>query len=190
MNISMNVSVSTAAAGTNAAGGAHGHGDRRNMQAVMEPVAKALGMSTDELRSATKSGQSLNDIAKAKGVSHEDLIAAIQSGLKSAQDASGAAAPQGQDLSAVAERIAGRAGGKGPGGGGGHHDHDGDGPKGAPPATAAATSLSTALGMSTTELFKQLDSGTDLYDLAQTKGVGAKALNDLLSAGLRVDQQL
>jgi len=189
----MNISINNVASGGSAAvTGARGRGDRHNMAAVMEPVAKALGMTTDELRTAQRSGQSLNDIATAKGVSHADLIAAIKSGLGSVKGAGGASAPQGQDLDAVAERMASRVHGKG----GGRNDHDGDdgpsggAPAGPPPASAAATNLSSALGMSTTELFKQLDSGADLYGLAQTKGVSSKAVNDLIAAGLRVDQQL
>jgi hypothetical protein len=50
-------------------------------QDPMLGVAKTLGMSTDDLKSALQSGKSLNDLADEKNVSHDDLIAAIKTGM-------------------------------------------------------------------------------------------------------------
>ena len=43
----------------------------------MTNTAELLGMSTDDLEQAQKSGQTLTDLAASKGVSKDDLVAAI-----------------------------------------------------------------------------------------------------------------
>jgi hypothetical protein len=57
----------------------HHHHDHAK---VLDPAAKALGMSTDDLESQLKSGKSLSDVASAQGVSQDDLVAAIATDLK------------------------------------------------------------------------------------------------------------
>jgi hypothetical protein len=48
----------------------------------LDAAAKALGMSTADLRTALHSGQSLADVAKTKGVSVDDLVAALVTSAK------------------------------------------------------------------------------------------------------------
>jgi hypothetical protein len=51
---------------------------------VLEPAAKALGMTTDDLRAQLASGKTLDDLAQQDGVSNADLINAIKQGLQAA----------------------------------------------------------------------------------------------------------
>ena len=50
----------------------------------MDAAAKALGMSSADLQTALKSGQSLSDLAKSKGVSVDALTADISAALTKA----------------------------------------------------------------------------------------------------------
>jgi hypothetical protein len=54
----------------------------------MSSVAKALGLSTNDVKAQLRNGKSLNDLADSAGVAHDDLIAAIKAGLP--RDGSGA----------------------------------------------------------------------------------------------------
>jgi hypothetical protein len=53
----------------------------------MDAAAKALGISSDDLRAAVKSGQSLTSLAQAKGVSTDTLTAAISAAVSKANPA-------------------------------------------------------------------------------------------------------
>jgi hypothetical protein len=62
-----------------------GSGQRRHPHdhtKMLEPAAKALGMSTDDLETQLEAGKSLSDVASAQGVSQDDLVAAIAADLK------------------------------------------------------------------------------------------------------------
>src|SRR5689334_25133220 len=85
---------------------------RTRLQDVTAAVAKELGMSTDDLNQALRSGQSLDDIAQSKGVSHDDLIATISQALQSTATAGQSTDPS--QLTQLAERIASAKG---------HHHH-------------------------------------------------------------------
>jgi uncharacterized protein YidB (DUF937 family) len=70
----------TQAAGASAT---HGHHHRHHAMAVgMQAAAQTLGVSTDELTSSLRSGQSLTSLASSKGVSQDDLITAISAALQ------------------------------------------------------------------------------------------------------------
>ncbi len=71
--------------------GHHGHGMRK---AGMDAAAKALGMSTDDLRTALQGGQSLASLAQSKGVSTDTLTSAIGSALTQANPQLSAARAQ------------------------------------------------------------------------------------------------
>ena len=88
---------------------------RNRMQQSMEPVAKALGTTTDALQQDLQSGKSLNDLASAKGVSQKDLLAAIEQGLQN-NAPEGAPALSSTQLANLAARIASHQGRGGPGG--------------------------------------------------------------------------
>ena len=58
-----------------------GHGTRK---AGMDAAAKALGMSTSDLQTALKSGQTPASLAQSKGVSTDTLTSAISAALTKA----------------------------------------------------------------------------------------------------------
>ena len=60
----------------------HGHGGM--LKAGMDAAAKALGMSSTDLQTALKSGQSLSDLAKSKGVGLDTLTADISTAFSTA----------------------------------------------------------------------------------------------------------
>ena len=108
---------------------------------LIAPVAKALGMTPDEIHAALRSGKTLAKLAVEKGVSRANLLAAIREGLQAEAKADGRTLSAGQ-LNRMAARIADstgpgergwhrgrRHGGFGPGGVG----PGGPGPGGLPP---------------------------------------------------------
>ncbi|TAK36880.1 MAG: hypothetical protein EPO21_01110 [Chloroflexota bacterium] len=62
-------------------GACHGNGGYGNV--MWQSVAKALGLSTDELNVKLEGGQSIRDLAKAKGLSDADLVTAFRDAAKS-----------------------------------------------------------------------------------------------------------
>ncbi|MCD1257968.1 hypothetical protein B5M42_003810 [Paenibacillus athensensis] len=58
-----------------------GHGRHQGLRPDSGKLAKALGISKDELHKSLRSGQSLADIAAAKGMSREQLVATIKEQL-------------------------------------------------------------------------------------------------------------
>jgi hypothetical protein len=134
---------------------------------TMQPTADLLGLSTSDLKTQLDSGKTLNDIAEAQGVSSDDLLKSIKKGLQAGKPAD---APELSDAQ-LTEMATGIAAGKGPGG---HHGHGGHG--GPPPAShaaAASTSdalgtLASALGVDSSDLLQQLESGGDLSSLFGT----------------------
>lgn len=48
---------------------------------AIDSAAEALGMSTDDVRSALEQGSTLADLAEQQGVSRDDLLAAVTEGL-------------------------------------------------------------------------------------------------------------
>lgn len=70
-----------AATGTSATHGHHHH-HHGGGAAAMDAASTLLGMSTADLTSALKSGQSLSSIATSKGVSQSDLTAAMATAIQ------------------------------------------------------------------------------------------------------------
>lgn len=92
----------------------------------MAAIAKALGMSVDEVRSALRSGTSLAKLATEKGVSRAKLLAAIKEGIQAEAKEHGRTLSA-AELDAAAARMADAAG---PGERRGHRGHGGFGPGG------------------------------------------------------------
>jgi hypothetical protein len=92
---------------------------------LFQTLATDLGVSTDDLQAARKSGQSLADFAQSKGISRDKLIAAVKDSF-AANAPAGAAAPSDDQLTAMANQMVDRK----PGAGGGHHHHHGGGAQG------------------------------------------------------------
>ncbi|MDQ1656002.1 MAG: hypothetical protein QOD41_1085 [Cryptosporangiaceae bacterium] len=164
-------------------------------QDPMANVAKALNLSSDDLKSQLKSGKSMTDIADAQGVSHDDLIAAIKSGMPSNGSS-------GTDSSEFAEKLASTKGLPfgGPDGAGRASGHHGHGPRGAggpggpggPPSGGSvsgltdedkSSKLSDLLGTDVSTV----SSAQDLVDLLKSKGVDLGALRSVLDNGDLVD---
>jgi hypothetical protein len=149
-------------------------------QDPMLGVAKTLGISTDDLKSALQSGKSLNDVANEKNVSHNDLIAAIKTGLPTDR----VNATDNADATQLAERVAGQSGAQGS-------------PSGGSPK--AATSSQNTVSNSTLNAVSSLLQGQDsadlnsvtsskqLIDFLQHKGVDLNSLRNVLSNGSLVD---
>ena len=74
--------AATDTTGTTATHGHHHH--HHGGAAAMDAASKLLGMSTTDLTSALKSGQSLTWIASSKGVSQNDLVNAMATALQGA----------------------------------------------------------------------------------------------------------
>ena len=159
-------------------------GMQDRFQQAMDPVAKLLGLSDDDLKSALQSGQSLAQIASAKGVSSSDLLSTVTQGLQAA----GVSAPQGTDLTTLAQNLINQTGR------GGHHRHHHHKPSADPSAsgdgsgvTQALGSLASGLGMSQSDLDQSLQSGTSLIQLADQAGVSQESLAQLLGSTPTVD---
>ena len=58
-----------------------------SMNAVLEPVARRLGMTTEQLAAELRSGKTLDGIAASRGVGHRDLVDAIKQGLETTKPA-------------------------------------------------------------------------------------------------------
>jgi hypothetical protein len=85
----------------------HHHGGGQRAKAVDDSVAQALGMSSSDVESARRQGQSLSDLTQAKGVSQDALLGAIQQGLQKADPNLSADRAQ-----QIASRIASHSGGE------------------------------------------------------------------------------
>jgi len=99
--ITMNVQFDPSRAGSDV-GGTHrmhhrGHRD-------MSGLAQRLGVSTDDLETARKNGQSLSDFAGSEGISRDDLLTAVKEELK-ANKPDGAPDLSDDQLTAIANRM-------------------------------------------------------------------------------------
>ena len=128
-------------------GGPGGHLGGMGMTQTHEAAAKALGMTTDELRTAVQSGKSLADVAKDQKVSVDTLVkamvAATEAHLVTAvKDGTLTQAQADTMKSSLTQRITDRVNGERPDRGRGH----GFGGMMSPPAgdTSGATSDTTS----------------------------------------------
>jgi hypothetical protein len=148
----------------------------------MAKVAKALGLSKDDLKTQLKSGKSLDDVASAQGVSHDDLVTAIKAGLPS--DASSSV-----DATEMAEKMAGTKGGPTPPPGG-HGPGGPGGPKGMNSGikdSGKLDEISKLLDSSTDDVSSSATSASKLVSMLQTKGVNLSSLRNVLNSGDLVD---
>ncbi len=150
----------------------------------MDGTAQMLGMSSDELRQAQRSGTTLTELAGRKGVSKEDLVASIVKDMQ-ANKPDGAPEIDATQLTQMATNIADgvRPTGPPPGAGAGHR-HDGD------RTEQNLSALATALGTDTDTLLSKLGSGDDLTEwlssLRSSTSYGQDATSEV-SGGVQVD---
>jgi uncharacterized protein YidB (DUF937 family) len=141
-------------------------------------------MDVDSLRSALKSGSTMSSLAKTAGVSQDDLVSTIAATLPSE-------GPDGQavDTQDMATKI---ANGTMPRGHGPHRSHRSEGGSGQDQSQSSGLSqgldaLSSALGISSSDLVKRLTDGTGIADLlSQNPGV-ADQLQESQNRGAIVD---
>ena len=151
------------------AGAAHAGGHEKTLKAV----AEKLGMSTRDLKAALKSGSTMSDLAKKAGVSQDDLVTTIASTLATT-GRDGAAI----DTTKVATDIA-------------------DGVRPQRPASDSGSSqtdlgqgidaLSSALGISSSDLLDRLTHGSGITDLLQGNAQVSSQLAALQNRGALVD---
>lgn len=141
----------------------------------LDSTAERLGMSTDELASAMRSGTTLVDLAAQKGVGKDDLVKSIAADLKANAPAD---APPVDDarLTQMATSI---AEGKRPGL---HHHRPGDESGDQSRETSTLATIASTLGMEDSDLLTALESGTSLPDLASQHGTTMQAILDALTA--------
>ena len=138
-------------------------------QKTAAAVAEKLGMTTEALNTALTSGSTMSQLAAANGVSQEDLLSTIQATLPS-QGPDGVAV----NASDMAQNIA-------------------NGVRPGPPArpevdvSSSLDALSSALGVSSSDLLERLTSGAGIGDLLDANpGVRAQ-LVESQSRGALVD---
>ena len=165
MNVS-SLSSTTALWPTSAAGSSS---QARGPERTNAVVAELLGTDAASLKAELTSGKTMADLASAAGVSQEDLVATIAATLP-AQGPDGVAT----DTTAMATAI---AAGQRPG------------PPPKPPVDASSgmDALSSALGVSSSELLQRLTDGTGIADLLTDNPQVAAQLAAAQNKGAVVD---
>ena len=176
--------IDSVSGGQGSASAAANQGPGAVWQQVLQSAGSVLGMSTSDLTTALRSGQSMAQIAQQKGVSQSDLTNAVTQALNTAAQ-NGASLPT--DASSMAQQIVSQTGG--PSGHHHHHHHHGgsstDGSSSSTDGSADSmlSSISSALGMQPTDLLQALVGGTSLQTLAQQNGVSEQSLEGLVGNG-------
>jgi len=98
----------------------HSHGGAR--KAAFDAAAKALGMTSSDLRASLKSGQTMASLASSKAVSTDTLTAAITTALQGANPSLSA-----DRAATLAQRMVQGPHGSQGAPAGGHVDRDNDG---------------------------------------------------------------
>jgi uncharacterized protein YidB (DUF937 family) len=149
---------------------------KKEGQDPMAKVADALGLSSDDLKTALKSGKSLNEVAEEQGVSHDDLITAIKQGRPDAAT---------EMTDEMAEKIAGTVGkptpppGEAPGGLKGENSCLRDSSK--------LNQLSELLNVDSSAVTDQATSASSLVSMLQSNGVDLTQLRNVLNSGDLLD---
>ncbi|MBU6242218.1 MAG: hypothetical protein KJS66_10565 [Acidobacteria bacterium] len=168
------------------------HGPRDGARIASDAVAKALGLTADELRTELQSGKSLADVAKAKGVDVETVKAAITADVKAHLDeevASGehTQAEADEKLSELATRLDDIVNGVRPAGEPGKGMGGDHGPRGG--GRIASDAVAKVLGMTADELRTELQSGKSLADVAKAKGVDVEKVKTAILDDITAKEQ-
>jgi hypothetical protein len=140
---------------------------------AMTDTAKLFGISTSQLDQDLQSGTTLSSLASQDGVSSSSLTSAIESDLQ-ANAPQGAPAPSSDQLNQMATNI---ANGTAPAHHhGGHHHHAMD-----------MTGTAQLLGVSTSQLGQDLQSGSTLSSLASQDGVSSSSLVSAIESDLQAN---
>jgi hypothetical protein len=140
---------------------------------VMSSVSQLLGVSTDQLQSDLKSGQSLQSVASASGVSATQLVSTISQSLQSSN--AGLSSAQANNIAVVMAQRTGHehhgsgssgAGGSGTGGGRSRSSSAGNGSTVTGPTNSGLSALLEGLGSSSSTS----NTETNLVSELQTTG--------------------
>jgi lambda repressor-like predicted transcriptional regulator len=172
--------------GTQSAGQVSGrhHRHHHGTSPAMDAAATELGLSSSDLQQSLQSGTSLADLATQKGVSKTDLVSAIAQGMQAAAPAN---APSNVNYTAIAQNIVDRPGQTGaPSSATSSSDPSSTSTS---PTTDPFSKVSSALGMSESDLLSSLESGTSLTDLLSQNGLSVQDLTAQLGTtqGVAVD---
>jgi lambda repressor-like predicted transcriptional regulator len=164
----------SAVSGGNSAWYAQTQTQTQPAQPDMANTAKLFDMSSSQLDQDLQSGTTLSSLASQDGVSSSSLISAIESDLQSNAPQGAGQLPTSQ-LQGMATNI---ANGTAPAGGhhGGHHHHG-----------MEMTDTAQALGLSTSQLSSDLQSGTTLSSLASQDGVSSSSLISAIESDLQAN---
>ena len=143
---------------------------------AMTNTAELLSMSSSQLSTELRSGETLSELASTQGVSSTSLLSSIESDIQ-ANAPQGAPALSSAQLAQMASDIASGTAPQGPAGGAG----GGGGPAGLASQLSGTASL---LGISTSTLASDLRSGTTLSQLASAKGVSSTSLLSSIESDL------
>ena len=143
----------------------------------LDVAAKALGVTTAELRTSLQAGKSLADVAKAEGVDKQKVIDALVADAGKRLDEAKAALPE-----RIAGIVDGTFTGGGPGGMGDMVGMGGHGGRGGPGRGEGLTAAAKVLGMTEDALRTELQAGKSLADVAKAKGVDKQKVIDALVA--------
>ena len=137
----------------------------------LDNTAQLLGLTSSQLSTDLQSGTTLSQLASQKGVSSSSLISSIESDL-TANAPQGASAPSSTQLTQMATNI---ANGTRPGQGAGGPPAGGFTPPAGGFAPPAMTNTAKLLGLSSSQLSSDLQSGTTLSQLASRRACPAAA---------------
>ncbi|HEX7492541.1 MAG TPA: hypothetical protein VF337_12645 [Candidatus Limnocylindrales bacterium] len=160
---------------------------------VMDSAAKALGMSSSDLKTAMQGGQSLEAIAKSKGISLDTVIAAMSASIQKANPSvsadqatkiatamatrtppAGASRPGGPQPDDSVDQVQGTSAATSTGG---HHRRQA--------VSAALDSVAQLLGTTASDLATSTQSGQSLASIASSKGVSQTDLVDAIKTALQ-----
>jgi hypothetical protein len=140
---------------------------------AMTDTAQLFGLSTTQLSQDMQSGTTLSSLASQDGVSSSSLISAVESDLQ-ANAPQGAPALSSDQLTQMATNIANGTGPAGHPHGGHHHAMN-------------LNSTSQLLGLSTTQLSQDMQSGSTLSSLASQDGVSSSSLISAVESDLQAN---
>jgi hypothetical protein len=148
---------------------------------TLKAVADKLGMDVDSLRSALTGGATMSSLAAQKGVSQDDLVSTI-AGTLPRQTPDGTAV----DTKEMATRI---ANGTAPAHHGHHRAEGAQSPsaQGQTGLSQGLDALSSALGISSSDLLQRLTDGTGIKDLLSQNPQVADQLRADQNRGAIVD---
>lgn len=164
-----------------------------------DAVSSLLGVSAQDIAKQVASGKSLDDLAKAKGVSHEDLVSALKTGMPADLKASAKADAIAETIATQQGMPTQGPAGTPPAGQPPSRRPPISSLNGIGQSSGVLSgnltssqqnmldSLSSALGTDSTSLLDELQSGTSLSDLVKSKGIDSSTLANVLQNGLLVD---